>query len=178
MKFCARKEVSFSWKVSILIFHEAYIAWFASISLERTKSTKNHPKFELAFSGLEELTVFVTPHGGFSVQHLSSQDPFITMISVWYALELLPGLQMRFLCHPSNFAGECSYAYAVQIFVIGNFLLKSTTCVFSHFGSTAVKKAVEPVQDYVSIVEWRGPDEFWNFLESSKTFKWEVAAIY
>ena len=130
MKFCARKEVSFSWKVSILIFHEAYIAWFASISLERTKSTKNHPKFELAFSGLEELTVFVTPHGGFSVQHLSSQDPFITMISVWYALELLPGLQMRFLCHPSNFAGECSYAYAVQIFVIGNFLLKSTTCVF------------------------------------------------
>ena len=32
--------------------------------------------------------------------------------------------------------------------------------IFLHSDSTVLKKAVEPVQDYVSVVEWKGPEEF------------------
>ena len=51
------------------------------------------------FADLKELTVTIEtiPYS------LSSGNPFMTMVSIWYALELIPGLLANFLCCSRGF---------------------------------------------------------------------------
>ena len=85
MRFCEHMKIFFRWRVSDPLFSEIYaiLCYMTSILIT------------FCLTDLKELTVTIAPSG--STYRPSSEKPFVTMVSIWYALELIPGLRTNFL---------------------------------------------------------------------------------
>ena len=79
---------------------------------------ENRLHADCGFPGLKELTISVKVPYNAGVEQLSRENPFISMISVWYALELLPGLRTTFLCEPSDFEGNSKFGFGCLLYII------------------------------------------------------------
>ena len=62
--------------------------------------------FSLTFTfvGLKELIISYEPST--RMEDLSDENPLVSMVSVWYALELMPGLRTKFFCSQRNLSGN------------------------------------------------------------------------